>query len=157
MFYVLMMLSATGCMYLGLSRVEGYSCTRYNRISIKSKSLKSLYERFANSNLDEKYAIYICQVEYTEPPLFGLEEIIAKEGEKAVGYLTMKLIESDQDIRIHDIVHIFAEMSRQNTFNVAADTALMYIIESKINTMGDGIWKQRSEQFLKDIKERKVS
>jgi len=105
---------------------------------------------FTQFDLEKQYAIYICG-QGMEPPAIYLSKPFAREGEKVVPFLKTKLLTATDDLTIRDI---FAEMSRQKTYDVSGDVDLMKVIDESVNKEKDPYWKQLSQQMLNEIKKK---
>lgn len=69
----------------------------------------------------------------------------------AVEFLKQRLDEANDLWTIRTIIEMLSEMSRQKTYDVAADVELMALMESAINRIKDDFHKQYTEKILKEI------
>jgi hypothetical protein len=108
---------------------------------------------FSKLSVEKQYAIYICGNQVVHPPMMYLGELFAREGEKIIGFLKVKLRETDDDATIRDLVRLFSEMSRLGTYDVAKDDELMRLISVRLAGMKDPGWREVTEQMVNRIKE----
>lgn len=147
---VLLSLGAAGC-WGGRNHVRGYDCSELAKTFFR-KPLKATIAEFGDYDVEKQYAIYICGNQYMHPPMIHLAEPFAREGEKVVDFLKARLLETDDDLTVRDIVVVFAEMRIQKTYNVAGDGDLMKIIQEKVSSMKNPDWRRLSEQELNEIR-----
>ncbi|MDB5048646.1 MAG: hypothetical protein JWO30_1717 [Fibrobacteres bacterium] len=83
---------------------------------------------------------------------FGLK--FALEGEHVVGYLTARLEETESEPTIRDIISVFRWMTIKKTYDVAGNTNLMKIMESKKNQIKEPMWRSFVEKELSEIKKQ---
>lgn len=156
---LLLNLSLTGCHMTPFKNkvvVQGYDCSKFNR-TFFLKPIKETYVEFENYEVNKKYVTYICGNQYIHPPRIQLASLFAKDGGKVVGLLKERLIEASDDFTIRDIVLVFAEMSKQKTYDVAGDGDLMKILRGKVNSMEDSFWQQLANQDLNEIQRGKTA
>src|SRR5262245_31771868 len=84
---------------------------------------------FGTLDVERQYAVFICGNQFMEPPTIELAGPFAKEGQAVVGFLKAKLAAARGDLTIRDILLVFEEMSKLKTYDVAADSDLMKVIE----------------------------
>jgi hypothetical protein len=135
------------------TQVGQYKCSDLWKSFFLKKSPETQMAEFTQYDLEKQYAIYICGQEI-EPPLIELARPFAREGEKVVPLLKAKLLAAPNDPTIRDIVNVFAEMSRQQTYDVVGDADLMNIIEKSVGRIKDPYWKQFSEKKLSQIRRK---
>jgi len=75
-----------------------------------------------------------------------------REGAGIVGFLKNKLSLASDDGTIRDVVLVFKEMSRQQTYNVGDDSKLMKVVDDRVAAMKDKDWKRLVEQRVKEIR-----
>lgn len=79
-------------------------------------------------------------------------QLLAREGEKVVGFLKARLLEADDEVTIVDIVFVFTEMKIQKIYDVAGDDDLMRIIEDKVDRISNPDRRQLMEQAMNEIR-----
>lgn len=146
---LLLSLGVAGCW--GGRNVRGFDCAELANTFFR-KPLRITISEFSDYDVDKQYAIYICGNQYMHPPMIHLAEPFAKQGEKVVDFLKARLLEADDDLTIRDIVLVFAEMNRQESYDVPGDSDLMRVLEEKVRSMKDPFWRQLSEQKLNRIR-----
>jgi hypothetical protein len=75
------------------------------------------------------------------PPALYLAAPFASQGSKAATFLKYKIqntLVSDLDLR--DILQVFVEMERQQTYDVIADPQLMDLLRSRVQKADDKNW-----------------
>jgi hypothetical protein len=107
---------------------------------------------FGRHTLDEQYDIYICGTQVAHPPLLSLAGLFAQDGQSAVGFLKDKLAQAKDDDTIQDLILVFVEMSRQNTYNVSRDQELVGLLKESANRMKDAGWRKFTLGKLEEIK-----
>jgi hypothetical protein len=128
-------LSAAGCSAASM-RVGEYKCSQFTEY-FYGKPLDVRISQFVAADLDKQYAIYICGNQYLEPPATYLAEPFAREGSDVVGFLKERLSQANDDDTIRDVVLVFAEMSRQRTYDVVGDGDLMRVIDDRVAAIKD--------------------
>jgi hypothetical protein len=151
-FGALSLLSAAGCSAANM-RVGEYKCSQLTEY-FYGKPLNVRVSEFVAADLEKQYAIYICGNQYLEPPATYFAESFAHEGAGIVGFLKNKLSLASDDGTIRDVVLVFKEMSKQQTYNVAGDTDLMKVITAAVDRVKDPFWKKTSEQSLAEIRQQ---
>jgi hypothetical protein len=146
----LSVLSAAGCSAANM-QVGKYKCSQLTEY-FYGKQLKVRVSQFVAADLDKQYAIYICGNQYLEPPATYFAKPFAREGSAVVEFLKQRLSEANDDGTIRDIVLVFTEMSRQQTYDVAADSDLMRVIDDRVAAIRDKDWKRLVEQQVKEIR-----
>jgi hypothetical protein len=150
-FSVATLLNAPDC--LAADRLVGeYRCSSLTSY-FYGESMQTRIARFAVADLEKQYAIYICGNQFREPPAMYFAGPFAQEGGRAVDFLKPKLDKASEDATIRDIIHVFAEMKRQDTYEVAQDAALMQVIQASVGRIRDRFWKRFVEREVSRISE----
>lgn len=149
-FIVLLSFVAAGCSGAN-NHIQGYDCPELAKTFFR-KSLRTTIAEFRDFDVDKQYAIYICGNQFVHPPMIHLAEPFARGGEKVANYLKIRLLETTNDLTVRDIILVFAEMSRQKTYDVAGDSNLMEILLEKVSSMKDPDWRQMSDNNLNQIR-----
>lgn len=145
------LLCVASCSVTG-RKVGKFDCSDLTEIIYGEKSLQYRIDDFSNYDVEKQYAIFICGNQFVHPPMMYLAELFAKEGDKVVGFLKIKLLETKDDLTIRDVVFVFAEMSRLGTYNVNKDEELMCLISERVVGMNDSDWRRITERKLIGIK-----
>ena len=132
------------------------SCSKY-RDTFFSKPTTVQMAEFDSLTVENQYAVFICGNQVREPPSIHLATPFAKEGAAVVGFLKAKLTNADGDLTIRDILLVFAEMSRQRTYNVAGDGDLMRVITAAVGRVKDADWKKVCERSFGEIQKGAVA
>lgn len=148
---IIMLIFLYGCTGAAREHVRGYSCKEFADTFFQ-KNHKVMIATFGEYDIDKQYAIYICGNQYIHPPMIHLAEPFAKGGEKIVAFLKDRLLETNDDLTIRDIVSVFSEMSRQEKFNVSNDSDLMQLMNAKITSMSNQNWREMAEKKLNEIR-----
>ncbi len=126
---------------------------KYYSDSVKTflkKPVKVQMQEFGNYDLETQYAIFIYGTQVAHPHAFHLPEAFAQQGSKVVGFLKVKLLEEDYDPIIGEIIHVFTEMKRLKTYDVAGDRELIRLIIDRMKGMKDSFWRLKTEKSLRD-------
>ena len=83
------------------------------------------------------------------PPAIYLAEPFARRGINAVPLLKEKLVQSNDDLTIRDIVLVFSEMKRINTYDVSKDADLAALINAKVGGMRNAGWREITQENVK--------
>jgi hypothetical protein len=129
---------------------DQYKCSSAAR-GFVNKPLKEQLSDFGNHGLEEQYEIYLCGTQAIHPPLIHLAEPFARDGTAAVGFLKGKLANAQDDATIQDIVMVFSQMSRQRTYDVAADADLMQTINKSVGKIKDDGWRKFVAERVNEI------
>jgi len=113
--------------------------------------MKEQLSDFGAHSLDEQYDIYLCGTQAVHPPLIHLAEQFARDGKAAVGFLQAKLASAQDDATIQDIIMVYAAMSRQGSYDVAADRDVMQTINAGVARIKDDGWRRFSAQKVEEI------
>lgn len=113
--------------------------------------LKERMKKFGSYELEEQYRIFICGNQVMHPPAIYLAGPFAQQGAPAVVFLKEKLANANDDLTIRDIVLVFTEMKRRNTYDVAEDQALITLIAGSVEKMQDKDWKRMTQENLTEI------
>jgi hypothetical protein len=119
--------------------------------SFYKKSLKDRISMFNSYDLNSRYNIYVCGNQFVHPPAIYLASTFASKGADIVSFLKEKLLQSDDDLTVRDIILVFAEMTRLNTYAVSKDFSLMNLINKKLNGMRDAGWKEIVQRNVSEI------
>ncbi|MGH6755568.1 MAG: hypothetical protein ACREDP_25765, partial [Bradyrhizobium sp.] len=119
-----------------------------------SKPTTMQMAEFRSLDIDSQYAVFICGNQRREPPSIYLATPFAQEGKSVVGFLKAKLLAARGDLTITDILLVFEEMSRAQTYNVGGDDDLMKVITDAVGRVKDAFWKKTCEQSLSEIRQR---
>jgi len=103
---------------------------------------------FSSFDIETQYNVYICGVQSYHPPMLYLAIPFASQGKPVADLLKVKLARASDDLTIHDIIVVFAEMNRQKSYMIEANKDLHVLLKSKVAAMKDPHWKQSSEQML---------
>lgn len=131
-------------------------CSQLNKTFFSKPTTEQMAE-FRSFDVETQYAIFICGNQVREPPSIHLATPFAKEGEAVVGFLKRKLSTARGDLTIRDILLVFQEMSRRNTYNIAGDDDLMRVITEAVGRVKDVDWKKTCEQSLSEIRQQHVT
>ena len=132
-------------------RVGEYKCSQLTEY-FYGKPPNARISLFVAADLEKQYAVYICGNQYLEPPATYFAEPFALEGGRIVGFLKDKLSRASDDGTIRDVVLVFKEMSRQQTYNVGDDSKLMKVVDDRVAAMKDKDRKRLVEQRVKEIR-----
>jgi hypothetical protein len=97
-------------------------------------------EELLRSDIETRYAIYLCGNQYMRPATQYLAEPFARGGKSVADFLRSKLAQANDDLTVRDIVRVFEEMSRSGTYDVANDRELMQLISARAEAMKDAEW-----------------
>ncbi|MGC1547038.1 MAG: hypothetical protein WA777_00765 [Rhodanobacter sp.] len=103
--------------------------------------LKQRLATFDSYSLDNQYQIFICGNQVVHPPAIYLAEPFARRGANAVPFLKAKLAQASDDLTIRDIVLVFVEMKRLNTYSISNDAFLAALVKRKVDDMRDANWR----------------
>jgi hypothetical protein len=115
------------------------------------KPMAEQLAKFRDRKLEEQYEIYICGTQVVHPPLLHLAQRFARDGETAVGFLRSRLEQAHDDATIRDITMVFVEMSRQGTYPVGGDAALMKTINESTARIKDKGWRTYTTNQVNSI------
>jgi hypothetical protein len=150
---LLLMLCAsivTGCIHAADGAIDKQCSslvTTFFRLPMKEQ-----IAQFDKRDLKDQYTLLICGNQAIHPPALYLTHHLAKRGQIAAVFLKGELSAAKDDLTIRDIVMVFTEMSRQHTYDVAGDTALLAAIDSRVRTMKDSEWKSFVTQRAAEIR-----
>jgi hypothetical protein len=147
---LLLLLGGTGCSPPEM-RVGDYECSQLTAY-FSGQPPKVRMAQFAAADLEKQYSIYICGTQYVDPPARELMEPFARGGGKVVKLLKSKLSQKIDDPTVRDVVWVLAEMSRQRTYDVASDSALMNTVDARVLEIKDPFWKSFTESQLREIR-----
>jgi len=148
-FFLVCALCTLGCSAADIL-VGNYRCSNLTAY-FYGDAPKVRLARFAGAELDKQYAIYVCGNQYIEPPATYFATEFAREGHKAVPLLKVRLLEATSDGTIQNIILVFAEMSRQKTYDVVGDKRLMELIQEAGEKVRDSFWKAIVDKEIKEI------
>lgn len=131
-------------------------CSGFNKTFFSKPTTVQLIE-FAALDIETQYAIYICGSQFREPPSIYLAAPFGKQGVVVVGFLKEKLKVARGDLTIHDIILVFDQMNRQDTYDVVGDLDLTRVIEDGVARVKDSFWRQRSARALEEMRQRASS
>ena len=109
-------------------------------------------EEFLRSDLETRYAIYLCGNQYMRPATIYLAEPFARGGKNVADFLQPKLARANDDLTVRDIVRVFREMRRIGTYDVANDRDLMRLISARVESMKVAEWKESVTRMVEEIK-----
>jgi hypothetical protein len=118
------------------------------------KPLRQTIADFAQYDLPRQYEIYICGNQYMHPPALHLAAPFAAEGSRAALFLRDKLRSSSDDVTTRDIIRVFAEMQRQQSYDVAGDVQLMSLLRERADTVSNKYWRQYVSNLVAKIAQR---
>jgi len=113
--------------------------------------LKERIEKISSYELEGQYRIFICGNQVMHPPAIYLAGPIAQQGAPAATLLKAKLANAKDDLTIRDIVLVFTEMKRRNSYNFSDDPALATLISDSIQKMQDKDWKRLAKDNFDEI------
>lgn len=113
--------------------------------------LEERIRRFSNYTLEDQYSIYTCGNEVVHPPAMYLAGPLAMNGKAAVHFLKVKLLQAKNDLLIHNIILIFAEMSRRKTYDIMGDRQLVRLLDNSVAKMKNEEWRHMVDQMMKEI------
>ncbi|MEJ1962967.1 MAG: hypothetical protein WDO56_16020 [Gammaproteobacteria bacterium] len=116
-----------------------------------SKSLKQTIDAFTGHDLETQHKIYLCGHRFMHPPALYLAAPFASEGEPAAIFLKRKLAAASSTSTIRDILNVYSEMERQQTYDAKHDTALRRLRDRKISTIRDSYWLEYCQGILKKM------
>lgn len=93
--------------------------------------------RFASLELETQYRVYLCANQYMHPPILGLDRRFAAQGDRAATFLIDKLLATDHDATVGNIVMVFEEMSYMRSYDVRDDATLMQVLRWKTGRIHD--------------------
>ncbi len=96
--------------------IDNLNCKRWAREFFIKPTTVQMVE-FSKFPLDSQYEIYICGIQTRHPPSIHLAIPFAKAGEPAVFLLRDKLVATDDDRTIRDILVAFSQISIQRTYD----------------------------------------
>jgi hypothetical protein len=115
------------------------------------KPLRERIASFDSYSLDNQYQIFICGNQMLHPPAIYLARPFAGRGEIAVPLLKAKLMQASDDLTIRDIVRVFVEMKRLNTYDASKDSVLAALISRKVAGMHDSGWRDIAQKNVNEI------
>lgn len=144
---ILMLLANAGCgMAAGLKKECKPIVQTFFQMPLKDRM-----EKFGTYTLEEQYRIFICGNQVMHPPAIYLAGPFAKQGSRAVVLLKAKLASAKDDLTIRDIILVFTEMQRRDTYDVAGDKALIALITDSVRVIQDKDWRRIAQQNLNEI------
>ncbi|MEF9388678.1 hypothetical protein V4890_24100 [Ralstonia solanacearum species complex bacterium KE056] len=108
-------------------------------------------KRFHEYDLQIQYELVIVGNQVVHPPAIYLAEEFAEQGAAAIPFLRDKLASAKKEATVRDIVAILAEMHRLKSYNVGNDSALMRLVDERVNSM-QGQWKSVTLHMLQEIR-----
>ncbi len=111
--------------------------------------------QFKNYGLEEQYELFVFGNEVVHPPATYLAYPFAQQGATIIPFLRKKLEFEKDDVRIRDIVLIFARVAGLKLYDFSKDAELMNLLNQKVNNM-QGIWKDVTLKFLSEIRSGKL-
>ncbi|MBF0523955.1 MAG: hypothetical protein HQK56_02525 [Deltaproteobacteria bacterium] len=153
-----LILSLSNCSFKS-KKVGEYYCSDLIGEIYGKESLEYRGDDFHNYPFEKQYAIFICGNQYIHPPTIYMSELFAiyvaklfaKEGNRIVAFLKMKLLEANDDLTIRDLILVFSEMSRLKTYDVASDDELMRLMFERVEGMKSIGWKEITLRMLAEI------
>lgn len=127
-----------------------FDCATYSG-TFFNKSTSEQINSFGDLDTHTQYEVFICGNQMREPPALHLIKPFANEGASVVGYLESKLSNSHGELTINDIISIFAQMSRDGSYDIAGDKGLMKTINSAVSRLSHPYWKERGERLVNEI------
>jgi len=127
-----------------------FNSPEHDFFSLSSNEMK---QKFSEYPLEDQYRLFRYGNDELEPPYTELADQIAKQGDKAVPFLSSKLKNETEELGIRDIVLIFEMMAYYTSYNVNEDQLLMGLMSSKVATMTT--WKSVAVNMLDRIKSHK--
>ena len=115
------------------------------------KAPSDVSRRLPSESLETQYSVYLCGTQYMHPPAKYLAEPLASQGEQMATFLRQKLIEHPDDVTTNGIVRVFDAMQWQGTYDVRGDTALMALLQEKVQAIRDPYWRGQTEVMLARI------
>src|SRR5712691_5041715 len=109
-------LASGGCL-AAPNYVAGHDCSEL--IPFFRRPIHDQFAEFMRLDVEKKYWVYLCGNQFVHPPALYLVEPFARDGPNVVIFLRDKLSRASDDLTIRDIVRLFKEMQRQNTYDVA--------------------------------------
>ena len=105
---------------------------------------------FKSYNLDEKYELLIYGNQIMHPPDFGVVEWFAEEGLNVIPFLTEKLRETQKELTIRDIIHVFSYMALEKRYDFSKDQELLALLDQK--AQGLGLWKDTVPGMISEVR-----
>jgi hypothetical protein len=122
-------------------------CTSHDVVkSFFKKPIETRVERLRQYSLEDQYKIFRRGMDHFEPPAIELADPIAERGAAAIPFLLQQLEHEVDDVGVRDILQILDDMTYRKSYDVAADTALMTALTSRISAIKN---KRLQETCLK--------
>lgn len=131
--------------------MNGTDCAELSRTFFQLPD-RAQTEEFLRSDIETRYAIYLCGNQYMHPATQYLAEPFARGGKSVADFLRSKLAKTNDDLTVRDIVRVFVEMKSNRTYDVANDRDLMQLISARAETMKDAEWKRVVAGMVDEIK-----
>jgi hypothetical protein len=142
-------LAATGCVAVGHP-----SCLRWHEY-LSAPVSEETRAHFAELELKEQYAVHVCGLRFTEPPLTGVYAPgIARRGALAVLFLRKKLAGARDAGEVYGAVDVLREMQAAGTYDVAGDAPLMSTLDHALARVPADEWKTRAASAAREIRRR---
>lgn len=113
--------------------------------------LRERMKKFASHEVEDQYRVFICGNQFMHPPAIYLAGPFAQQGAPAATFLKTKLANTKDDLTIRDIVLVFTEMKRRNTYDFSEDQALVTLISDRIGEMKNKDWKSVAQENFSEI------
>lgn len=147
-FAVFLLVSFVVCIGCATGQERTYSdlAKTFFRLPTKQQQIE-----FRQYDMEKQYEVYICGNQYIHPPAIYLARTFALRGESLSEFLVEKFQQAN-DETVRDITLVFSEMSRQKTYDVAADSELMRLLTNRIDKVKDDFWRNLiKEDMVKEI------
>jgi hypothetical protein len=115
------------------------------------KPFKEQDETFSNFTPSEQLDIYLTCVQNYHPPLVGLADDFAKNGEIAVQLVKVKLETAKSVIKKLYLIYALRRIAELGYYKVAAESNLMIVVRNVISSMDPNGFQKISEADLKVI------
>lgn len=129
----------------------GNSATRRCNIWIKTffrEPTKEQMKKFSTFSIEDQYSLFICGNQVVHPPALHLAEPFAAKGETTAIFLKNKLKQTIDDLTVRDIIYVFTEINRQQTYDIIGDGDLMRLMHEAVARMNNEDWKKTCNNMI---------
>lgn len=110
---------------------------------------------YLSYDVETQFEIYICGQQFMMPAHLELATAFASQGETVVPYLRAKLREELSDETFRDIVWLYREMYRLETYDVGEDLETMEMMRRRNEALRSQTIRRSVDEWLSDITARR--
>ena len=133
--------------------VEGYKCSDFVRAGVYyGRSHEERLAEIRTYPLEKQYAVFICGMRFMRPAQLEVARPLEEQGKTTADFLKAKLQSAQDAPTIMYIARLVYWMDAAGKYAATEDPDLVQALGSAVSRMPDGHWKQRSEEYLEQIR-----